>query len=47
VVGLKFTHALNDLNILVRTEARVTGPELGLKLGGRVVFSMQVQRTDI
>jgi uncharacterized protein YuzE len=40
VVGFDFTHAPNHLNILVRTEAPVTGPELGLKLGGRVAFSM-------
>lgn len=40
VVGFDFTHAPNHLNILVRTEAPMTGPELGLTLGGRVVFSM-------
>jgi len=43
VVGFDFTHAPNHLNILVRTEAPMTGPELGLTLGGRVVFSMQVR----
>jgi hypothetical protein len=41
------THAPNHLNILIRTAAPMTGPELGLKLGGRIVFSMQVQRKDI
>jgi uncharacterized protein YuzE len=38
VVGFDFTHAPNHLNILIR---------VGLKLGGRVVFSMPVQREDI
>jgi uncharacterized protein YuzE len=47
VVGFDFTHAPNHLNILIRTVTPMTGPELGLKLGGRVVFSMQVQRQDI
>jgi uncharacterized protein YuzE len=47
VVGFDFTHAPNHLNILIRTAALMTGPELGLKLGGRVVFSMQVQSQDI
>ena len=44
VAGFDFTHAPNHLNILVRTEAPVTGPELGLKLGGRVAFSMPKRR---
>ena len=47
VVGFDFTHAPNHLNILIRTATPMTGPELGLKLGGRVVFSMQVQSQDI
>ena len=47
VVGFDFTHVPNHLNILIRTATPMTGPELGLKLGGRVVFSMQVQRKDI
>jgi uncharacterized protein YuzE len=47
VVGFDFTHAPNHLNILIRTEAPVTGAELGLKPGGRVVFSMPVQRAHI
>jgi uncharacterized protein YuzE len=47
VVGFDFTHAPNHLNILIRTATPMTGPELGLKLGGRVVFSMRVQRQDI
>jgi uncharacterized protein YuzE len=47
VVGFDFTHAPNHLNILIRTATPMTGPELGLKLGGRVVFSMQVQHKDI
>jgi len=40
VVGFDFTHAPNHLNILIRTATPRTGLELGLKLGGRVVFSM-------
>jgi len=42
VVGFDFTHAPNHLNILIRAATPLTGPELGLKLGDRVVFSMQV-----
>jgi uncharacterized protein YuzE len=47
VVGFDFTHAPNHLNILIRAATPMTGPELGLKLGGRVVFSMRVQRQGI
>ena len=47
VVGFDFTHAPNHLNILIRTATPMTGPEMGLKLGGRIFFSMQVQRKDI
>jgi uncharacterized protein YuzE len=39
VVGFDFTHAPNHLNILIRSAALMTGPELELRLGGRVVFS--------
>jgi uncharacterized protein YuzE len=44
VVGFDFTHAPNHLNILVTGETPMTGSELGLKLGGRVVFSMPKRR---
>jgi hypothetical protein len=44
VGGFDFTHAPNHLNILIRTATPMTGSELGLKLGGRVVFSMQQDR---
>ncbi len=44
VVGFDFTHAPNHLNILIRTATPMTGLELGLKLGGRVVFSMPKRR---
>jgi uncharacterized protein YuzE len=47
VVGFDFTHAPNHLNILIRTATPITGLELGLKLGGRVVFSMPVQHAHI
>jgi uncharacterized protein YuzE len=47
VVGFDFTHAPNHLNILIRTATPMTGLELGLKLDGRVVFSMRVKRKDI
>jgi uncharacterized protein YuzE len=47
VVGFDFTHAPNHLNILVRTATPVTGPDLGLKMGRRVVFSTQVKDRDI
>jgi uncharacterized protein YuzE len=47
VVGFDFTHAPNHLNILIRTATPITGPELGLKPGGRVVFSMPVQRKNV
>jgi 2-polyprenyl-6-methoxyphenol hydroxylase-like FAD-dependent oxidoreductase len=33
--------------LLVRTEAPMTGPDLGLKLGRRVVFAMQGRGQDI
>jgi len=44
VVGFDFTHAPNHLNILIRATTPMTELELGLKLDGRVVFSMAVQR---
>jgi uncharacterized protein YuzE len=47
VVGFDFTHAPNHLNILIRTATPMTGLELGLKLGGRVVFSIQAQHKGI
>lgn len=44
VVGFDFTHAPNHLNVLIRTATPMTGSELRLKLGDRVVFSMPRRR---
>jgi hypothetical protein len=44
VVGFDFTHTPNHLNILLRIATPMTGSELGLELGGQVVFSMPKRR---
>lgn len=42
VVGFDYTHFPNHMNILVRAEARKTGPELGLGLEDQVTFASQL-----
>jgi hypothetical protein len=39
VVGFDLTHFPNHINILIRSEERKTGPELGLGLGDSITFS--------
>jgi hypothetical protein len=42
VAGFDNTHFPNHMNILIRAEARKTGPELGLGLEDQVTFASQL-----